>query len=165
MHERPATQRRRPRIPSLFSTISNNTPPPVRRPQGPTPPRGRAYRPTRSPRQHPISPGTDKPTGRPEPGLWRDARSTPPARHVTHHSRGRARAQPPKGEQRGFELRTPLHLVQSGADKNLPNTLPRPSQPAPQARRPRQGPTPRPPEVPNPKPVQSAKRAQTASAP
>src|ERR1700730_15010543 len=46
---------RRPRIPSLFSTISNNNPRRGSDQKRPTPPRGRAYRPTSPPRQHPIS--------------------------------------------------------------------------------------------------------------
>src|SRR5262249_19182238 len=46
----PALRRsgRRPRIPSLFSTISNNKPPPL------PPQTGRAYKPARTSRQHPI---------------------------------------------------------------------------------------------------------------
>jgi len=42
-----ATLGRRPRIPSLFSTISNNIPPRSQDRQ-----RGRAYKPPRKPRQH-----------------------------------------------------------------------------------------------------------------
>src|SRR6516162_8567100 len=54
MHEHQATLSRRPRIPSHLSTISNNTPPPVSRPQ-----RGAAYRPPQHPRQHP-NPSADR---------------------------------------------------------------------------------------------------------
>ena len=54
MHEQMATLGRRPRIPSLFSTISINNP------QRGRPRRGRAYRPARHPRQHPSCDADDK---------------------------------------------------------------------------------------------------------
>jgi hypothetical protein len=58
MHEQMATLGRRPRIPSLFSTISINNPSQAR--HGGSPKRGRAYKPTRHPRQHPSCDADDK---------------------------------------------------------------------------------------------------------
>ena len=125
MHEHPATQRRRPRIPSLFYTISNNNPPPALRPIGPTPSRGRAYRPTLTPPSTPdLARRQQNRPAHPNPALGEAGGSTPPARRVTHIIL--AGEQSPTAERGGdaSRLRTQLHLGQSGANKNLSNTLP-----------------------------------------
>ena len=54
MREHQATLGRRPRIPSLFSTISIN------KPHGLPTTRGRAYKPAQHPRQHTISDADDE---------------------------------------------------------------------------------------------------------
>src|ERR1700730_4603434 len=156
---------RRPRIPSLFSTISNNNPRRGSDQKRHTPPRGRADRPTSPPASTPDS--HPAPTNRPaDPNLaLSETRFTPPTRHVTQHSRGRARAQPRKGRQRS-QIRTQLPLVQSEATKIYQTPLPQAKPARTSGKTPQNnGPTLPRPEVPNTKPMQSAKRAQTASAP
>src|SRR3984893_10812314 len=112
---------RRPRIPSLFSTISNNNP---RRGSDQNAPHqgGAALIDPPHPRVNTrFSPGTDKSSGRSEPGPERDALHAAYAACHTAFS-WKSKSPTPKGAAT-LPNKTPTPSCPERGHKNLPNTL------------------------------------------